>query len=215
MAAFLLVSQSYGNTVVSDSATNTSIALWIKLSYTAFLCILVPVYWKHWGPSNFLWFSDVALFGIAAALWLESPLLASMMAVGVLIPEVYWNIELLLKLLTGRKLAGLTDYMWNREKPLYLRLLSLFHVAIPLLLILMLYMWGYDPRAFYYQTVLAWIILLLSYKFSPRSENINWVFGFGKKPQTTIPSFSFLLLMLVLYPLILFLPTHFLLKALF
>ena len=55
------------------------IHLGIKVGYTLFLVILVPVYWAHYGPKNFLWFSDIALLTTGAALWLESPLLASMM----------------------------------------------------------------------------------------------------------------------------------------
>lgn len=39
----------------------TDIPLWIKITYTLFVCLLVPVYLRHYGPANFLWFSDVAL----------------------------------------------------------------------------------------------------------------------------------------------------------
>jgi hypothetical protein len=38
------------------------IPLWIKLFITLFLCVLVPVYWRNFGPANFLWGSDIALF---------------------------------------------------------------------------------------------------------------------------------------------------------
>lgn len=192
-----------------------SIALWIKLSYTAFVLTLIPIYWKHWGPANFLWFSDIALFISVIALWLESQLLASMMAVGVLLPELYWNLELLVRLLTGYKMAGLTDYMWNRKYPLYLRLLSLFHVILPLILLLMVSRYGYDPSALYFQTALAIVVLFMAYKLTPPSANINWVFGPGNSPQTKIPSRYYVVIVMALYPLLLFLPTHFLLKALF
>lgn len=192
-----------------------SIALWIKLSYTTFVLTLIPIYWKHWGPANFLWFSDIALFISVIALWLESPLLASMMAVGVLLPELYWNLELLVRLLTGYKMAGLTDYMWNRKYPLFLRLLSLFHVILPVILLLMLNHYGYEPSAIYYQTGLAILVLFIAYKLTPPSANINWVFGPGNSPQTRIPSKYYVVIVMVLYPLLLFLPTHYLLKTLF
>ena len=55
------------------------IPLPLKIGYTLFLCVLVPVYWVKWGPKNFLWFSDIALLTTGVALWLESSLLASMM----------------------------------------------------------------------------------------------------------------------------------------
>ncbi|EMR04763.1 hypothetical protein [Cesiribacter andamanensis] len=191
------------------------ISLWIKLAYTLFVLILIPIYWKYWGPANFLWFSDVALFVSVAALWLESSYLASMMAIGVLLPELYWNLELVVRLLTGYKLAGLTDYMWNPRHPLLLRLLSLFHVVLPVLLILMLLKWGYTPEALYAQTLLAWGILFLCYKLTQPSANINWVFGPGNTPQYHIPSKYYLMLMMAAYPLLIFIPTHYLLNWFF
>ncbi|MBA3899834.1 MAG: membrane-associated protein, partial [Bacteroidetes bacterium] len=121
-----------------DSFLILSIPLGIKTFYTAFIFILIPVYWKHYGPKNFLWFSDIALFTSAIAMWIESSLLASMMAVGVLLPEVGWNIDYFGRLLTGKKLLGLSDYMFEDDKPLFLRGLSLFHVIIPIILIWML-----------------------------------------------------------------------------
>src|SRR6266571_6116529 len=54
------------------------IPLWIKLPYTAFLAVLIPFYWRTYGPVNFLWFCDVALLVTLPALWLESPFLSSM-----------------------------------------------------------------------------------------------------------------------------------------
>ncbi len=47
--------------------------------------MLVPVYWLHHGPANFLWACDIALLVTVAALWRASRLLASMMAVAVLL----------------------------------------------------------------------------------------------------------------------------------
>ena len=79
--------------------------LWIKISYTLLVCILVPIYWRQYGPGNFLWFSDLALFITAAALWLESSLLASMMAVSVIVLESVWIIDFLIGLVAGGSLA--------------------------------------------------------------------------------------------------------------
>ena len=61
---------------------------WIKLPYTLFVCVLVPVYWVERGPANFLWISDIALLVSVPALWMENRFLTSMMAVGVLLPEL-------------------------------------------------------------------------------------------------------------------------------
>ena len=52
------------------------IPLWIKISYTLFVAVLVPLYWVHHGPANFLWASDIALLATVIALWRESRMLS-------------------------------------------------------------------------------------------------------------------------------------------
>src|SRR5688572_24299001 len=131
----------------------------LKIAYTLFICILVPIYWKQYGPGNFLWFSDIALFVTAAALWLESSLLASMMAVSVVVLESIWIIDFLIRFITGTSVIGLSAYMFDSKIPLSIRALSLFHVVLPVLLLVLLYQLGYDRRALFAQTLLAWIIL--------------------------------------------------------
>jgi len=37
------------------------IPLAAKVAGTAFLAVLVPIYWHTYGPTNFLWFCDAAL----------------------------------------------------------------------------------------------------------------------------------------------------------
>src|SRR3990170_7335320 len=104
----------------------------VNLLYTLFVCVLVPAYWRQYGPANFLWFSDLALFAGLAALWLENSLLASMQAVSVLLLELLWNLEFFIGLITGKQILGLAEYMFKSDKPLWLRGLSLFHVPLPL-----------------------------------------------------------------------------------
>ena len=194
---------------------DAALPLWLKIAYTGMVLAIVPVYAATWGWRNFLWFSDIALVTIAAALWLESALLASMMALAVLLPEILWNVSYFARLLTGRRAGALADYMFDRGKPLYLRALSLFHVVLPPLLLWLVYRLGYDDRALAAQTVLAWIVLPLTYAVvRPQDENINWVRGLGDR-QKRMPPLAFLALMLVAFPLVLYVPTHCALKLLF
>ena len=67
------------------------IDLWIKIAYTALLAVILPTYAVWWGWRNFLWFSDIALITTGVALWLDNSLLASMMALAVLVPELLWT----------------------------------------------------------------------------------------------------------------------------
>src|SRR5947199_5725047 len=85
---------------------------WFKLAYTAFVCVLVPYYWYAYGPTNFLYYCDVALLVTGVAVWLESPLLASAPAVGILLPQALWMVDFLCGVV-GIKLTGMTAYMFN------------------------------------------------------------------------------------------------------
>jgi hypothetical protein len=191
------------------------IPLWLKLGYTLFVAVIVAVYTVKYGLGNFLWASDIALFVTVPALWLESGLLASMMAVGVLLPEALWNASFFWQLLTGRHMSGLTDYMFDPKKPLYLRALSLFHVFLPPLLVWMIATLGYAPQAWLAQTALTWVVLPLSYWLTDPEENVNWVFGLGGRPQTRMPPLAYLGLLMAGSPVAIYLPTHLLLRALF
>jgi hypothetical protein len=191
------------------------IPLSLKITYTIFVCALVPIYWRQYGPANFLWFSDIALMVLVPALWLENALLVSMMAVSVVFFEALWNIDFFFQLVTGKSLIGLSAYMFNPEIPSFIRGLSCFHIVLPLLLLWALYRVGYDQRAFVWQTVVALVVLPLSYLVSNRRENVNWVYGFGQNPQRILPGPVFVILLMLLFPLLVYLPTHLLFARIF
>lgn len=189
----------------------------MKVTYTLFVCVLVPVYWVEYGPANFLWGSDIALFVTLLALWTENRLIASMMAVAVLLPELGWTIDFVFRLVFRPEVAPIvgTQYMFDSEVALWIRGLSLFHIGLPVLLVWLVYRLGYERRALFYQMLVAWIVLPVTYVVTDPSTNINWVFGFGREPQTWMPSPLFLLLLMASIPLVFYLPTHLLLGKLF
>ena len=191
------------------------ISLGLKIGYTLFVCVVVPIYWRQYGPANFLWFSDIALLAMVPALWLENALLASTMAVSIVLLELIWNIDFFVRLATSRSLIGLSAYMFDPKIPLFIRSLSCFHIALPLLLIWTIYRLGYDRRAWFWQTVVALAVFPLSYLFSNPNENVNWVYGFGEKPQTILPAPLFVIFLMVLFPIVIYLPTHFLFAKIF
>jgi hypothetical protein len=200
-----------------------SIPLSVKIAYTAFMAVLIPVYWIHYGPANFLYFCDLALFLTLIGVWRESPLLISMPAVGILAPQMLWIVDYLLNF-AGIQLTGMTDYMFDETKPLYLRGLSLFHGWLPLLLLFGVAKLGYDKRAFGAWTALAWSVMLIAFFFLPPPSpenadtvaNVNYVFGMSStEPQTMMPAWSWLTLLMVLLPVVMFAPVHVLLKKFF
>ena len=77
------------------TAPNRRIPYWLKVAYSVFVVILVPSYWVTYSPWNFLYFCDVALLVTAVAIWIENPLLISMQAVAIMVPQMLWVVDLL------------------------------------------------------------------------------------------------------------------------
>jgi hypothetical protein len=133
-----------------------------------------------------------------------------MAAVGVLALEIAWTVDVT----TGGGM-GLAAYMFDPEKPLYLRALSLFHPALPPTLLWLLHRFGYDPRSFARQTALTLVLLPATWLLTTPEENVNWVYGPGAKPQHLLPPLAYLALEMIALPALVFWPTHLVLKRLF
>lgn len=196
-----------------------TIPLWLKLAYSAFMAVLIPVYWYYYGPTNFLYFCDVALILTLVGIWIESPLLISMCAVGILVSQAVWVADFIGNLF-GVPLVGLTDYMFEAHRSLFLRGLSLFHGWLPFLLGYLVWRLGYDRRALLAWTGLAWVLILICFFFMPPPNpnpgltpvNINYVWGFSDHaPQTWVHPLVWLAGLTVGLPLLVFAPVHFLL----
>ena len=194
----------------------------VKILYTLFMAILIPFYWMTYGPTNFLYFCDVALFLTLIGVWREDKLLISMAAVGILLPQFAWVIDFMVGLF-GFSLLGVTDYMFKESIPLFARGLSLFHGWLPFLLIFLVLRLGYDKRAFLYWTVLAWGLLTVCYLWMPAPGdllanpnapvNINYVYGFNAdSAQTWVGPNTWFFMLIVGMPVLLFYPCHLLLK---
>src|SRR5262245_7864723 len=97
-------------TISMVAHTSGLVPLWLKLAYSAFMAVLIPVYWYYYGPTNFLYFCDVALIITLVGIWIESPLLISMCAVGILLPQLVWVVDFVGNFF-GFSLLGTTDYM--------------------------------------------------------------------------------------------------------
>jgi hypothetical protein len=200
--------------------TPNRLPLWFKLAYSAFMAVLIPVYWHYYGPTNFLYFCDVALILTLVGIWLEGPLLISMCAVGILLPQALWVVDFLGNLV-GPPVTGMTDYMFKHENSLFLRALSLFHGWLPFLLAFLVWRLGYDRRAFVAWSVLTIILILVCFFFMPPPHpdpgltpvNINYVWGMSDNvAQTFVPAWVWLIGMMILMPLVLYAPVHLLLS---
>lgn len=192
------------------------VPLTAKVLYAAFMAVLVPYYWHEYTAWNFLYFCDVALFLTLVGIWTERPLLISIPAVGILLPQAIWVVDLLARAVAGVHLTGMTEYMFDPAIPLFVRSLSSFHGWLPFLLIWLLMRMGYDRRAILVQPVLAVSLLVICYAWGPvgpavgtEAVNVNYVFGMNDAaPQTSMAPVAWLALMMAVNVVLFHLPTH-------
>jgi len=199
------------------SNSGAKIPIVLKLVYTVFVAVVAYIYWVHYTPADFLWFCNVALLVTALGLWLESPLLCSTQAVGVLFWQFLWQIDFLLHATTGLETVGAADYMFSGKVPLFVRGLSLSHLFMPYLLLWLVWRLGYDRRAVWAQTLCAWVVLIVSYALVESMEgpagNVNKIFGLSDAgPQAYMPRSWWLGVLMVGIPLVLYVPTHWILQ---
>jgi hypothetical protein len=181
--------------------------LWLKILWTVWVAFWAPLYSRHYGAQNLLFFCDLGNFLVAAALWLESPLLFSCQATGLLLFQSLYTIDLLSAVLSGKHIIGGTEYMFDRGIPLFLRLLSLFHVVMPPLLLWAIGQLGYDRRGWKYQTLLTWVVVPINYFWRPELD-VNWARGPFFREQHLLPGWLYLLGYLLAVPLVVYWPTH-------
>ena len=199
------------------------IPLVVKLAYTLFLCILVPIYLRDYGWTNFLYYCDVALLMTLVAVWREEPLWVSMPAVGILLPQAFWMLDFL-----GRCIelpfCTMTEYMFDPSRSRFTRGLSLFHFWLPIFLVWLLWRLGYDRRAVFRWSGLAWVLMLVCYFCMPAPSpditdrdlpvNINYVYGMSGQQEWMHP-LAYLGLLLVALPVCVYVPTHLVLRTVF
>jgi hypothetical protein len=207
-------------TKIRMTQTASRVPLVLKLAYTGFMAVLIPVYWHYYGPTNFLYFCDITLILVLIAIWPENALLISMGCVGILVAQTYWVFDFLVNA-AGYSLTGMTDYMFDESHSLFLRLLSLFHGWLPFLLIYLVWKIGYDRRALLSWTALFFAVMLICFFLMPPPTphpgltpvNINYVWGMrDTAAQTWFHPYIWLMGLLLGLPVFIFAPTHFALK---
>jgi hypothetical protein len=177
------------------------------------MLVWAPAYASTWGVANFLALCDVAVILTAVGLWRGSALLLSSQALPAIMAGLLWAIDVTARLVTGRHLFGGTEYMFSAQ-PLPVRLLSLFHLLLPVVLVAALRRTGYDRRGLALQVALMAPLLVASRLLTPPEKNLNfaWVDPLLHRQWGPVP--LHLLAMLVGTTLVAYLPTHLLLARL-
>lgn len=144
------------------------IPLPVKIAYTAFMAVLIPIYLKNYGATNFLYLCDVAILTTLVGIWLESPVLLSGAFVGIFWPQMLWVVDFMFK----GGVVGWTDYMF--KPPWFLRFLSFFHFWLPFFLLYSVRRVGYDKRGFLLWTGMTWLVMTICYAYMPPTSPENY-----------------------------------------
>jgi len=187
------------------------VPLWLKIGWTLWLTVWAPVYWRQYGAQNLLFFCDIGNILIGIGLWLESSLIFSWVACGLLLLQSVYTIDLAGALLTGHHIIGGTEYMFDPHLSFFIRLLSLFHVVTPPLLLWAIWRLGYDDGGWKLQTLMAWIVVTINYFWRPEHD-VNWARGPFFHEQHVMPGWAYLLGYLIVVPAFVYFPTHLVLK---
>ena len=195
-------------------AGSRSIPLVAASCFTVWMVLWVPIVLWAYGPQNFLWVCNIAQFVVLYAVWRDDRLALSSQAGTVCIVGLAWTLDLLLALATGGLTASFTAYMFNPELPLIARLSSLYHVGLPVFVIWLLRRTGYDARGWRLQCMIGGVAVVAGWLLTEPSRNVNWVHQPFGIEQSWMPAVAFVALLLVAYPVAIYLPGHSLVRSL-
>ncbi len=184
---------------------------WFSLLW---MSVWLPAYFRVFGWANLLHLCDVAVILTFVGIWLANPLLLSSQAVGSLAAGIFWISDVGWRLASGRFLIGGTEYMWDARYPLWVRLLSTFHVGMPLVLLWTLRRVGYDRRALALQAAIAAVLLIAS-RFLSAELNMNYAYRDPIFHRTWGPAPAHFAMIFIPLVALIYWPTHVLLRWLF
>jgi len=178
------------------------------------MAVWLPTNAGNYGWLNLLWICNVTNILVLIALWRENSLLLSAQTVGVLLIQIAWTIDFFCALFTGFHPFGGTQYMFDASLSLWMRGTSLFHLFMPVMLCWCVARVGYHRRGWMLETALVAVLLPITFLVTDPASNINWLWRPFGLEQTWFSTNAFLPVMMIAYPLVLFLPTHALLSKL-
>lgn len=196
---------------MSPSPHPFPILRWFSLLW---MVVWLPSNLHYWGFANLLHLCDVGIVLAFLGIWFASPLLLSSQAIAAASAGFLWALDVGFRLVTGHHLVGGTEYMWDAQYPLWVRLLSTFHIGLPFVLLWTLRKVGYDKRGLALQAVIAAVLLLLSRVVSPQL-NMNYAYTDPLWHRAWGPAPIHLALTLLVIVALIYWPPHALLAWLF
>jgi hypothetical protein len=187
---------------------------WLRWGVLVWLVVWIPAYWHTWGAANFLHLCDIAVILACVGVWTNSALLISSQAVSSLLVDAAWTLDAASRFIRGRGLFGGAEYLFDARYPFWVRLLTLFHVALPVLLLWAMHRIGYDRRGWTLQCAIA-LPAFVAARFMSAAANINYAFTDPFIHRAWGPAPIHVLISWIFMAVVVYLPTHLLLKRLF
>ena len=103
--------------------------------------------------------------------------------------------------------------MFDPYLSLAVRLLSLFHVVTPPLVLWAIWRLGYNGRGWKFQTAMTWLVIPINFVWHPERD-VNWARGLFFREQHAIPQLLYLLIYLIAVPALVYFPSHLFLQRL-
>jgi hypothetical protein len=148
----------------------------LRIGALVWLAVWIPAYAYTWGWRNFFSFCDMAVIlgclGIAA----QNALLVSSQALPAITVGVLWLADVVAALFWHKHPFGGTEYMFNGQVALWIRLLSLFHVWLPVVFVLVLRRLGYHRRALALQIALTAVLVTVGRLIEGPAKNLNYAY---------------------------------------
>jgi hypothetical protein len=191
----------------------TSVPTAARLAFTAWMLIWILVVLANQGPQNFFWLCNLAKFIILVAVWCDHRLLLSSQAGLVTVVGLVWTLDLLVALaLGGNSVTGFTTYMFSDDLAPIARAVSLYHVVLPLFVLWLVWRVGYDRRGVWLQCGIGALGVIGGWLATEPERNINWVHEVFGAEQAWLPEPAWVLMLVVVFPLLMYLPGHWLVR---
>ena len=190
-------------------ARHPRLPLTLKLAFSAWIVVWVPSVIVLLGPQNFFWVCNLANLLILVGLWRESRLILSTQWLAVALIGLFWGIDVGTAWLTGVHPIGGTAYMLDPDFPTAAKLLSLYHLALPVITGFAVYRVGYDSRALPWQAALVALLVPLSWWLTDPERNINMVHEPVILGLVDLPTPIYLPFLVLAWIVVLLLPVHF------
>jgi hypothetical protein len=184
-----------------------------KLSRSQWLCLVwlavyLPTYGAAYGFWHFFQLCNAGVLIACAGILLRNRLLLSSQFLALSCIAVVWISDMAARLLFGRFLNGGTAYMWDSNLSALVRILSLYHLALPLVLLWFVIKLGYHKQAWIAQSAIAAGSWLIGLFIAPAAENINYLYYWPNQPSQAQLSLGHAGAMFITLVLLVYWPAH-------